>query len=246
MGGICWGESDENYDDWWRCEIRFTPELDELFGVTHSKQGVSPRAELKLLLSSDFEAVARTLNRRVRIAFERTKGTGNPIAAINASRRDALLPPPASLSARTITSGGLRYRLDYRPIPVPDFYSVRVTRNSVVVSVNTDHPLLTEIYQRASGPTGCGLKHLDGLVLAAARANLEARNVQERQQVRHFASSVERRPSCLPRGLLMIKRDSPTGSSSVSWIDVTPLAVTKDRTGRKVIRSVARQLESAK
>ncbi len=43
----------------------------------------------------------------------------------------------------------------------------------------------------------------------------------------------------------MIKRDSPTGSSSVSWIDVTPLAVTKDRTGRKVIRSVARQLESA-
>src|SRR5262249_33699645 len=23
----------ENYDDWWRCEVRFEPELDELFGV---------------------------------------------------------------------------------------------------------------------------------------------------------------------------------------------------------------------
>ena len=34
----------------------------------------------------------------------------------------------------------------------------------------------------------------------------------------------------------MIKRDSPTGSSSVSWIDVTPLLVTNDNTGRRVIR----------
>ena len=177
------GKRRENYDDWWRCEIRFTPELDELFGVTHSKQGVSPRAELKLLLSSDFEAVARTLNRRVRIAFERAKGTGNQIAATNASRHDAFLPPPSSLRARTITSGGLRYRLDYRPIPVPDFYSVRVSRNSVIVSVNTDHPFFTEMYQRASGPTGCRLEHLDGLVLAAARADLEARNVREREHV---------------------------------------------------------------
>lgn len=43
----------------------------------------------------------------------------------------------------------------------------------------------------------------------------------------------------------MIKRNFPTGSSSLSWIDVTPLFVTKDKTGRKVIRSVARQLASA-
>ncbi len=32
----------ENYDDWWRCEVRFDPALDELFGITHSKQTVVP------------------------------------------------------------------------------------------------------------------------------------------------------------------------------------------------------------
>jgi hypothetical protein len=154
-----------------------------LFGVTHSKQGVSPRAELKVLLSSDFEAIARTLNRRVRNAFERAKGNGDKVAATVASRNDALLPPPASLRSRTITAGGLRYRLDYRPIPAPDFYVVRLLRNSIIVSVNTDHPFFTEIYQRASGPTGCALEHLEGLVLAAARADLEARNALERQHV---------------------------------------------------------------
>ena len=37
----------ENYDDWWRCEIAFfTPELDELFGVTHTKQKVNPTEAL--------------------------------------------------------------------------------------------------------------------------------------------------------------------------------------------------------
>jgi hypothetical protein len=63
---------------------------------------------------------------------------------------------------------------------------VRLSRNTVVVSVNTDHPFFTEIYQRASGPTGCGLKQLEGLVLAAARADLEARSVREREHVGRF------------------------------------------------------------
>ena len=47
--------------------------MDEMFGVTHSKQGVNPRTELKLILSPDMEAIARTLNRRVREAFDRSK-----------------------------------------------------------------------------------------------------------------------------------------------------------------------------
>ncbi len=32
----------ENYDDWWRCEVRFEPDLDEWFGVTHTEAGNSP------------------------------------------------------------------------------------------------------------------------------------------------------------------------------------------------------------
>jgi hypothetical protein len=41
----------ENYDDWWRCEVRFPPAIDELFGVTHSKQGISPVQEFRVGLS---------------------------------------------------------------------------------------------------------------------------------------------------------------------------------------------------
>jgi hypothetical protein len=171
----------ENYDDWWRCELKFSPELDELFGVTHSKQGVTPRTELKLLVSSDLEAIARTLNRRVRHAFDRAKSHGaRPPAAVAASRGDTLLVPPASLASRSLATGGIRYRLEYKPIPEREFYAVRLSRGSIVVTVNTNHPFFTDIYLRASTPRGCGHDRLERLILAAARADLEARGARER------------------------------------------------------------------
>ena len=51
----------ENYDDWWRCEIRFNPELDELFGVTNTKQGIRPTEAIKNILTADIERIARNL-----------------------------------------------------------------------------------------------------------------------------------------------------------------------------------------
>ncbi len=44
------GKRKENYDDWWRCEISFDPSLDELFGVTHSKQEIRPTEALTSIL----------------------------------------------------------------------------------------------------------------------------------------------------------------------------------------------------
>lgn len=175
------GKRRENYDDWWRCELRFSPDLDEMFGVTHSKQGVTPKTELKLVLSSDLEAIARTLNRRARRAFDQAKNNTSSPHDVGLSRSDGLLMPPASLASRRIASHGLRYRLEYKAIGSPEFYGVRVLRGSIVVTINTNHPFFTEIHQRSSEPGGCGLDRLERLVLAAARADLEARGEDERQ-----------------------------------------------------------------
>ena len=73
----------ENYDDWWRCEIMFDPPLDELFGVTHSKQEIHPKDDLFAILVPDLEATAHTLNSRVRAAFtlERTREETRPTTA---------------------------------------------------------------------------------------------------------------------------------------------------------------------
>ena len=62
------GKRRENYDDWWRCEIRFDPILDEAFGITHTKQQIRPQDYLLEILTPDMENVAKALNGRVRQA----------------------------------------------------------------------------------------------------------------------------------------------------------------------------------
>lgn len=60
------GKRHENYDAWWRCEVSFHPVLDELFGITNSKQAISPRGELLDMLGQHLEPIGRGLNNRVR------------------------------------------------------------------------------------------------------------------------------------------------------------------------------------
>jgi hypothetical protein len=85
----------ENYDDWWRCEVRFEPELDELFGITHTKQQIRPTQDLKEVLTPYMEEIAKSLSQRARHAHQHVKQTvtKKPMAAeIAASRHDKLTP----------------------------------------------------------------------------------------------------------------------------------------------------------
>lgn len=96
------GKRKENYDDWWRCEIRFPAELDEMFGVTHSKQEINPTEELKRLLTPVVSSGAHAMHSRVRAAFRALKSPQpeakvTPIgqATVRSSKlqRNAILQP---------------------------------------------------------------------------------------------------------------------------------------------------------
>ena len=83
----------ENYDDWWRCEIKFEPVLDELFGITHTKQQIRPREQLLEILSDDVSSTAKALNARVRRAHLRLKARAHFAESEKvAASRDHLLP----------------------------------------------------------------------------------------------------------------------------------------------------------
>lgn len=171
----------ENYDDWWRCEVSFSPELDELFGVTHSKQGITPTSELRTILGPDLEAVARTLNSRVRAAFEDAKATLPSAASRVASARDQFLPPPAS-SRRKFHGAGLTYRIDVAPLATPDFYRVALVRGTVVVTLNSEHPFYAHVYEPIRHDQGSRERyHIECMLLAAVRADLEVTDKQQRE-----------------------------------------------------------------
>jgi hypothetical protein len=163
----------ENYDDWWRCEVSFSPELDEYFGVTHSKQGVTPTAFIREILEPDLEAAARQLGRRVRSAFESLSGEVASRAVVQATRQDRLLPAPAGDHEMTLKPGaGLSYEIKVRPIAGREFFSVSQNRSRITLILNEDHPFFKTIYGPLTQSSAAGRFAVESLLLAAVRAGL--------------------------------------------------------------------------
>lgn len=202
------GKRRENYDDWWRCEVRFDPSLDELFGITHAKQAISPTQQLLEALVPDLEPIARALNSRVRQRFELVKVT-SPLGAAErqASRADSALP--RLMSRRDALSDDLRaclaqhgthtgssrgpYRLILAELPSTRPFEVGMERDQLVVAFNAGHPLFRDLY----GPLATSesardqdvAKRLALTLLAAARAEAAADNDAVRGQLRDFRQS---------------------------------------------------------
>jgi hypothetical protein len=184
----------ENYDDWWRCEICFEPELDELFGVSNTKQGIRPKEILNSILSPDIEPIAHTLNGRVRTRYAVVKAklertTGEKIA----TRRDHLLEPPEKVftmsdnlsfyglhsiqstdNRKNSLIRGLSYRIETKRINEKSFFVPLLTEQEMVVLLNENHPFFECIYspsvRLSNRDTKIICQHLELTLFAAARA----------------------------------------------------------------------------
>ena len=188
----------ENYDDWWRCEIEFEPILDEVFGITHTKQQVRPRAELVEALTPDIEAMARVLNSRARKAHMAAKTAEQFSEAEKlATDRDRLLEPlPTTSRSRdkgvldqlkkcypelrkpTNKNGNLVSETSYKIIEAAvsdtSFFNYARQDGRVILVLNPNHPFYKQIYRQLAEsdmPRDRELRtQLELLLLAAARS----------------------------------------------------------------------------
>lgn len=198
------GKRKENYDDWWRCEVAFEPELDELFGVTHSKQEINPTEMLRLELGQQLEAIGHALNARVRSSFAMLKkqATCYSTAEVRANNRETALPPArftktprelwrtsASRSQVTpasgITGAKIRFHIKTVGLDHPEAYVWDESNgNSVTIQVNRNHAFYDQVYSRLD-LHGVELKAgIDSMLIAMVRAELgieggDARKVVE-------------------------------------------------------------------
>jgi hypothetical protein len=151
----------ENYDDWWRCEVSFDPVLDDLFGITHAKQAVTPRRELLEILAPDLEPIARALNGRARRQFELAKAASPLSTAVKrAARADPALPPiarradvvPPELQDVVKAAGAPRgsseapYQIRVTELPTTAAFEVLVRRGQLLLLLNSRHPLYRDVY----------------------------------------------------------------------------------------------------
>jgi len=201
----------ENYDDWWRCEVRFDPLLDEAFGITHTKQQIRPKDYLSEALTGFMETTAKALNARARDAFAaiKTNKASDSAEQIAVSRdgrmsplppmRNGVLPTYKAIMERNpllkrIEESGKRgatsYHLLEDELASSVFLEPMRMGNAIVGVINPKHQFYRQVY----GPIVSG-KEVDPeqvasgirlMVLAAARAEATFTSPAERKVLEAF------------------------------------------------------------
>lgn len=201
----------ENYDDWWRCEVRFDPVLDEAFGITHTKQQIRPKDFLSEALIGFIETTAKALNARARDAFSGIKtnkasDSAEQIALSRDARMSPLPPPPAGslpgykalvdrnpFLKRIEQSSGenaTSYHLLEDELASSVFLEPLRMGNAIVGVINPRHPFYRQVY----GPIVSG-KEVDPeqmasgirlMMLAAARAEATFTDPSDRKVLEAF------------------------------------------------------------
>jgi hypothetical protein len=160
----------ENYDDWWRCEIRFDPILDEAFGITHTKQQIRPQDHLLEILTPDLENLAKALNGRVRQSHVQVRDVERTVEVEKiAAAKDPLLKPlprsSAGVERETIVDNLAKRHPSLRDVPPPDdgvnlqyrivqdavrdtsMFTFAVKDGLFVLVLNPNHPFYKKVYK---------------------------------------------------------------------------------------------------
>jgi hypothetical protein len=201
----------ENYDDWWRCEVRFEPVLDEAFGITHTKQQIRPKDFLSEALIGFMETTAKALNARARDTFSaiKTNKASDSAEQIAVSRdaRMSPLPPPRAGSlpgykalvdrnpllkriAQNGSENAPSYHLLEDELVSSVFLEPMRMGNAIVGVINPRHQFYRQVY----GPIVSG-KEVDPeqmasgirlMMLAAARAEATFTDPSDRKVLEAF------------------------------------------------------------
>jgi hypothetical protein len=188
----------ENYDDWWRCEISFSPELDELFGVTHTKQKVYPTEMLESILTPDLERIARELNSLVRRRYLAVREESVELRSTTVAERKDALMVPVVLRGRSAHSyprprgriTQLGYRIDEQVLEDVSFYRPSLVHERLTLTLNRDHNFYQKIYKPLAATQQVDsarvLNQLQLMLLAVGRAECALRSAEEKIAVRRL------------------------------------------------------------
>ncbi len=189
------GKRKENYDDWWRCEISFEPELDELFGVTHTKQIINPVEFIKEAITPDVENIARILNRRVRDKFLVLKAQVNDLDKI-VNKNDYLIEKPRlnnvriseeilrSLYNRKSTFTSVKYKLNYEELVTEHLFLIEYKNKELAIKINKEHLFCTKVLNKLRNKSLMDTKFLIELLIASmSRMYVNLKTKKQREEI---------------------------------------------------------------
>ncbi len=205
-GWFFMGKRKENYDDWWRCEIQFEPILDDVFGITHTKQQIHPHPELRELLEAYLSPTANALNARARdkhrteklksystdsetLAYRvdsKLKPVPKRTGRITDREKRALEVATEALGISTNHEEATNYRIVDGDPSDPAFFTPIIDGNRVIIVINRQHRFYKTTYlPLINGDLSieqCQLA-VQKLLIASARAELQATSTAAKKEL---------------------------------------------------------------
>ena len=187
----------QNYDDWWRGEISFSPELDELFGVSFTKQGIRPTSWLRDQLAPAVTEAAKLLLGRTRQAHmdlaNQDLASGNIVCREAATKcfeieiSDFLWTPMHAANE----VGSFKLTCEERASNL--FCQTSIDDREVQVTVNMLHEFFERVYApmlNGSLSSQDALKAIQVILLGLGRADSAAWTTDERLTLARYRSEL--------------------------------------------------------
>lgn len=181
---------------WWSCEIAFKPELDELFGVTHTKQKIQLSERVRTKIEKDLSANIGTLTDMIVARGKKRHAASTTESETIAKEKDPFLRTTPQIRdkdevtvERELREYGeqkateerpaekvvedikdLPFVIDFESLPGAPFYRVRTFGKTVVVSINREHAFYDKLYQPLAEIEPTAKTAIELLVFALAKA----------------------------------------------------------------------------
>lgn len=188
-------------DNWYRVEIRFDPELDEAFNVTHTKQhasiktGSSIYERLREEISANVNTMKDTIVNRGKKAHKAKTRAAEEAASKVESRLkpiDGLAEKPQEDVDSEIHSfvgqrsdqpdevvqelverlARFAVLIEYETLPGAPFYRTKVVGRSIVVLINRHHQFYERVYRRIASESPLGKTGIDLVLMGLARSEV--------------------------------------------------------------------------
>jgi len=183
-------------DSWWGCEISFEPELDELFGVSHTKQQVKLSERIRTTLEKDISPNIATLADIIVSRGKKRHAANTKTAENIAKDQDKFLrtspdirdkePEVIDKEIREYAEekasdeksvedwvADLRERpflMDFEDLPGAPFYRVRTFGQATVVTLNRAHLFFEKLYAPLCDAESASKIVLELLLFALAKS----------------------------------------------------------------------------
>ncbi|MEC9208990.1 MAG: ATP-binding protein [Bacteroidota bacterium] len=177
----------QNYDYWWRMEIVFEPVLDQFFGVTNTKQGISPNKYITNILNNDLQSISRDLYSRVIKKFISLRSESSSKTKRIINENDNFIGKNSKCLV-SINEKRSNKQLKFSYLAKEILYEYETNEGCDVITINKHHPIYSEVFTKVRNDEARVFVEL--FIFALIEAERNVLSIKKQKEFQKYLSKI--------------------------------------------------------